>query len=162
MRCRPRVRSGSRPRTPVSWSVVVTTQRPEDRVSLADGYPLLVANTASLAELNDWLAEESPQEWPLPMTRFRPNVVVSGAQPWAEDGWVGRRLRIGGVVFRAPKPSGRCVVTTTDQETGVRGREPLRTLGRHRTVRQKVLFGLNLVPDGTGEIGVGDEVEVID
>lgn len=147
---------------PTRRAVEPEYSRPDDRVSLADAYPLLVANAASLAALNDWLAEESPQEWPLPMTRFRPNVVVSGAQPWDEDGWVGRRLRIGGVVFRAPKPSDRCVVTTTDQETGVRGHEPLRTLGRHRNVRQKLLFGLNLIPDGTGEIGVGDEVEVVD
>jgi uncharacterized protein YcbX len=147
---------------PTRRAVEPEHSRPGDRVSLADGYPLLVANAASLVALNDWLAEESPGEWPLPMTRFRPNVVVSGAPPWAEDGWVGRRLRIGGVVFRAPKPSDRCVVTTTDQETGVRGREPLRTLARHRNVRQKLLFGLNLIPDGAGELGVGDEVEVVD
>jgi uncharacterized protein YcbX len=132
-----------------------------DRVSLADGYPLLLANSASLAALNDWLAEESPQEWPLPMTRFRPNVVVDDAAPWAEDSWLGGRLCIGAVVFRAPKPCERCVVTTTDQETGVRGHEPLRTLARHRNVGQKLLFGLNLIPDGTGEIHVGDEVEVV-
>jgi uncharacterized protein len=147
---------------PTRRAVEPAYSRPDDRVSLADAYPLLLANSASLDAVNDWLAEESPHEWPLPMTRFRPNVVVSGAQPWAEDGWVGRRLRIGGVVFRAPKPSDRCVVTTTDQETGARGHEPLRTLGRHRNVKQKLLFGLNLIPDGTGEISVGDEVEVLD
>jgi uncharacterized protein len=135
--------------------------RPDDRVSLADGYPLLLTNSASLAALNDWLAEESPDEWPLPMTRFRPNVVVDGAAAWAEDGWVGGRLRIGAVTFRAPKPCDRCVVTTTDQETGARGHEPLRTLARHRNVDQKLMFGLNLIPDGTGEIGVGDEVEFL-
>jgi uncharacterized protein YcbX len=134
---------------------------PADRVSLADGYPLLLANTASLAEVNDWVAEESPQEWPLPMTRFRPHVVVEGAAAWAEDSWLGGRIRIGAVIFRAPKPCDRCVVTTTDQETGVRGHEPLRTLGRHRNRNQKLLFGLNLIPDGTGEIGVGDEVEFL-
>jgi uncharacterized protein YcbX len=136
--------------------------RPGDRVSLADAYPLLLANSASLAALNDWLAEQGPGEWPLPMTRFRPNVVVDGAAPWAEDGWVGRRLRIGAVTFRAPKPSDRCVVTTTDQETGERGREPLRTLARHRKVGQKLMFGLNLIPDGAGEIAVGDEIELLD
>jgi uncharacterized protein len=134
---------------------------PTDRVSLADGYPLLLANNASLAAVNDWVAEESPHEWPLPMTRFRPNVVVDGAAAWAEDDWLRGRIRIGSVVFRAPKPCGRCVVTTTDQETGERGREPLRTLGRHRNRDRKLLFGLNLIPDGTGEIGVGDEVEFL-
>ncbi|GAA5183097.1 MOSC domain-containing protein [Rugosimonospora acidiphila] len=135
---------------------------PDDRVSLADGYPLLLANSASLAALNDWLAEESPNEGPLPMTRFRPNAVVDGAAPWAEDEWLGRRVRIGAVTFRVPKPCDRCVITTTDQETGARGREPLRTLARHRNVNQGLLFGVNLIPDGRGEIAVGDEVAVLD
>jgi hypothetical protein len=135
---------------------------PDDRVSLADGYPLLLTNSASLAALNDWLAEESPHEGPLPMTRFRPNVVVDGAGAWAEDGWLGGRLRIGALTFRAPKACGRCVITTTDQETGARGREPLRTLARHRKVKQDLLFGLNLIPDGTGGIAVGDEVVIGD
>ncbi|TML30054.1 MAG: MOSC domain-containing protein [Actinobacteria bacterium] len=133
-----------------------------DRVSFADGYPLLLTNSASLDVLNDWIAESGSDEGPLPMTRFRPNVVVAGARAWAEDGWVGRRLRIGGVGFRMPKACGRCVVPTTDQETGVRGREPSRTLARHRTVDQKLLFGINLIPDGTGEIRVGDEIALLD
>jgi uncharacterized protein YcbX len=136
--------------------------RPGDRVSLADGYPLLLANPASLAQLNDWIAEGQGGEGPLPMTRFRPNVMVSGAPAWAEDGWIGRRLRIGAVSFRMPKPCARCVTTTTDQETGERGHEPLRTLARYRKINQDLLFGLNLVPDGTGEIRVGDEVILVD
>jgi uncharacterized protein YcbX len=86
--------------------------------------------------------------------------VVSGAPAWAEDGWLGRRLRIGGVMFRAVKLCGRCVVTTTDQETGERGSEPLRTLARHRRLGTKLAFGMNLIPDGVGEIAVGDEVAV--
>jgi uncharacterized protein len=132
---------------------------PTDRVSFADGYPLLLANAGSLEALNGWIAEAGNE--PVPMTRFRPNVVVCGAPAWAEDGWVGGRLRIGAVVFRAPKPSDRCVMTTNDQETGERGREPLRTLGRYRNVNQLLLFGLNLIPDGTGQISIGDEVEVV-
>jgi MOSC domain-containing protein len=135
---------------------------PGDRVSFADGYPLLLANSASLDMLNDWIAEGGSDEGPLPMTRFRPSVVVSGAPAWAEDGWVGRRIRIGGLTFRVPKACARCVVPTTDQETGVRGREPSRTLARHRTVNQEMLFGVNLIPDGTGELRVGDEVSVPD
>lgn len=63
------------------------------------------------------------------MTRFRPNLVVGGAPAWAEDDWVGRPLRIGDLSFRAAGPCNRCVVTTTDQETGVRTKEPLRTSG---------------------------------
>ena len=131
---------------------------PADPVSLADGYPLLLTNSASLDMLNDWIAEGGTGEGPLPMTRFRPNVVVSGAPAWAEDGWIGRRIRIGGLTFRVPKACARCVVPTTDQETGIRGREPSRTLARYRTVDQEMLFGVNLIPDSTGELRVGDEV----
>jgi uncharacterized protein YcbX len=135
--------------------------RPGDTVSFADGYPMLLANSASLAMLNDWLAEAGSPEGPLPMTRFRPNLVVEGAPAWAEDGWIGGRLRVGSVEFRVPKPCDRCVVTTTDQETGVRGKEPLRTLGRYRNVDQGLMFAVNLIPDGTGTVAVGDVVEPI-
>lgn len=136
--------------------------QPADRVSLADGYPLLLTNSASLDVLNDWIAEGAyADEGPLPMTRFRPNVVVSGAPAWAEDGWVGRRIRIGAVTFRAAKVCGRCVVPTTDQETGARGKEPSRTLARYRNVNQELVFGLNLIPDGTGPIRLGDEVSLL-
>jgi uncharacterized protein YcbX len=135
---------------------------PADRVGFADGYPLLVTNTASLDSLNGWLVESGSVEGPLPMTRFRPNLVVSLAEPWAEDGWLGGRLRIGDVTFRAPKPCDRCVVTTTDQETGERGHEPLRTLAKHRNVGQKLLFGMNLIPDGTGHVAVGDAVSPLE
>jgi uncharacterized protein YcbX len=131
---------------------------PVDRVGFADGYPVLLTNAASLDALNGWLAESGSDEGPLPMTRFRPNMVVSGADQWAEDGWLGHRLRIGEVVFRAAKPCDRCVVTTTNQETGERGREPLRTLAKHRKIGQKLLFGMNLIPDGTGYVAVGDPV----
>jgi hypothetical protein len=131
---------------------------PQDRVSFADGYPVLLTNAASLDALNEWLLADGAPEGPLPMNRFRPNIVVSGAPPWAEDDWLGRRLRIGAVTFRVVKPCDRCVVTTTDQETGERGHEPLRALGRHRNVNQKLLFGTNLIPDSTGPIAVGDPV----
>ncbi|MEH1097900.1 MOSC domain-containing protein [Micromonospora sp. CPCC 205561] len=131
-----------------------------EQVSFADAYPLLLANTASLDALNGWLAEAGEEA--VPMARFRPNLVVRGAPAWAEDDWVGRPLRIGGVRFRAAGPCDRCVVTTTDQETGVRGKEPLRTLGRHRNVRQKLLFGLNLVPTATGGVALGDELVLED
>ncbi|MEV5692588.1 MOSC domain-containing protein [Micromonospora globbae] len=129
-----------------------------DQVAFADAYPLLLTNAASLAALNDRLAEAG--EDAVPMDRFRPNLVVEGAPAWAEDGWVGRPLRVGGVRMRAAGACDRCVVTTTDQETGVRGREPLRTLGRHRNIRQKLLFGLHLVPLDTGPLAVGDAVVV--
>ncbi|MDO3700849.1 MOSC domain-containing protein [Micromonospora sp. C28SCA-DRY-2] len=129
-----------------------------DQVSFADAYPLLLASTASLAALNDWLAEAGEEA--VPMSRFRPNLVVDGAPAWAEDGWAGRSLRIGELRFRAAGRCDRCVVTTTDQETGVRGKEPLRTLARYRKVEQKLLFGLHLVPVETGAVAVGDAVRV--
>jgi hypothetical protein len=68
---------------------------------------------------------------------------------------------MGEVVFRVAKASGRCVVTTVDQDTAVRGREPLRTLARHRKVGSRLLFGQNLVPLSRGTIRVGDPVRVV-
>jgi uncharacterized protein YcbX len=129
-----------------------------DQVSFADAYPLLLAVTASLDALNGWLTEAGSD--PVPMTRFRPNVVVEGAPAWAEDGWLGRVLHIGAATFRTAGPCNRCVVTTTDQETGVRGQEPLRTLTRHRRVDKEVRFGLNLVPVSAGTVSVGDPVRI--
>ncbi|MFI9246543.1 MOSC domain-containing protein [Streptomyces sp. NPDC053086] len=135
--------------------------RPGETVSFADGYPLLVTTVASLDALNTLIAEgRNADEGPLPMNRFRPNVVVTGTEPWAEDHWT--RIAVGEVVFRAPRPSGRCVVTTTDQETAVRGREPLQTLARHRRIGGKLLFGQNLVPLCPGTIRVGDPVRVLE
>ncbi|PKW06132.1 hypothetical protein SAMN05428944_6825 [Streptomyces sp. 1222.5] len=133
---------------------------PGETVSFADGYPLLVTTTASLDALNSLVAEgDHAHEGPLPMNRFRPNVVVAGTEPWAEDHW--SRISIGEVVLRAAKTSARCVVTTTDQDTGVRGREPLRTLARHRRVDGRLVFGQNLVPLSTGTIRIGDPVRVL-
>ena len=130
----------------------------EDRVSFADGFPVLLGNLASLRDLNDRIAESGSLEEPLPMTRFRPNIVLDGAPAWVEDAWTGGRVRIGEVVFRVPKPCGRCVVTTTDQETGERGREPLRTLATFRNSGRGLTFATNLIPDGSGTIHIGDEV----
>ncbi|GAA2620489.1 MOSC domain-containing protein [Dactylosporangium fulvum] len=134
--------------------------RPDDRVSFADGFPLLLTNMASLDAVNDWLAEEG--DAPVEMTRFRPNVVVGGAAAWAEDGWLGRRIVIGDVSFRVPKPCSRCVLTTIDPETGEKGRQPLRVLGQRRKFPGGIMFGVNLIPDGRGKIAIGDEVAVVD
>jgi uncharacterized protein YcbX len=128
--------------------------RTGETVSLTDGFPVLLASVASLDHLNGWLDEA------LPMNRFRPNLVVSGSAAWAEDGW--QRLRVGSVVFRVVKPCGRCVVTTTDQETLERGPEPLRTLATYRRIDGRLVFGQNLVPETTGTIHVGDPVEPLD
>jgi uncharacterized protein len=130
--------------------------REGDVVSFADGYPLLLTNTGSLDQLGEWLTASGDQ--PVPMNRFRPNVVVTGCEPWAEDRW--RRIRIGSVPFRVAKPCGRCVVTTTDQTTGERGTQPLRILAAHRRFGKNVVFGQNLIPDSPGLIRAGDPVEV--
>lgn len=126
----------------------------DDIVSFADGYPLLVCSEASLDDLNTHLAA------PVPMTRFRPNVVVGGWPAWREDG-VGR-MWAGGVELALVKACARCAVTTIDQETAERGGEPLRTLGRVRRGPRGVLFGENAIPTRTGRIAVGDEVEVLE
>ncbi|MFE3516167.1 MOSC domain-containing protein [Streptomyces sp. NPDC059166] len=135
--------------------------RPGETVSLADGFPLLLTARASLDALNALVARGGhPHEGPLPMDRFRPNVVVEGTEPWAEDRWV--RIAIGEVVLRVVKPCGRCVITTTDQRTAERGTEPLRTLARHRRDGKQLLFGQNLIPEGTGTIRAGDPVRVLE
>jgi uncharacterized protein YcbX len=123
------------------------------RVSFADGFGFLVISEASLADLNRRL------ETPLPMNRFRPNLVVSGTEPFAEDGW--RRIRIGGLELGVVKPCGRCVVTTTDQETAERGQEPLRTLATFRERDGKLMLGMNAVHRGTGRLAMGMPVEVL-
>ncbi|MEH0510176.1 MULTISPECIES: MOSC domain-containing protein [unclassified Streptomyces] len=132
---------------------------PGETVAFADGYPLLVTTTASLDALNSLVANgEHAAEGPLPMNRFRPNLVVSGTEAWSEDGW--SRLAVGEVEFRVAKPCGRCVVTTTDQDTAARGKEPLHALGRHRRIGSALVFGQNLVPLSRGTIRIGDPVRV--
>ncbi|WP_328316058.1 MOSC domain-containing protein [Streptomyces sp. NBC_00388] len=135
--------------------------RPGDTVNLADGYPLLLTTLSSLDALNSLVARgDLPEEGPLPMDRFRPTVVVSGTPPWAEDGW--SRIAIGAVVLRVAKACGRCVITTIDQRTSERGREPLRTLALHRRVDNDLPFGQNLIPEGTGVLHVGDPVHILE
>jgi len=133
-----------------------------DVVSFADGYPLLLASQNSLNLLNDWIAEgPRPDEGPLPITRFRPNLIVSGALPFAEDGWV--RIRIGDATFRITKGCSRCVLTTLDPETGDKQMEPITTLARHRRWNGKTWFAANVIPDTPGAtLRVGDEIEVLE
>jgi len=133
-------------------------QRPLDergkvRTGFADAYPALVISTASLADLNGRLFE------PLPMNRFRPNLVVEGVPAYAEDAW--QRARIGEVALLGRKTCLRCAITTTDQETGERGVEPLRTLATYRRVAGgEVAFGMNLGFESSGTLRVGDPVRV--
>ncbi|MFE1905670.1 MOSC domain-containing protein [Streptomyces gardneri] len=134
---------------------------PGETVSFADGYPLLAAATASLDALNALIeAGDHAHEGPLPMNRFRPNLVIEGTEPWAEDGWT--RLTVGEVTFRVARPCGRCVVTTTNQSTAERGKEPLRTLAKHHRLDGRAVFGQNLVPEHRGTVRVGDPVKILD
>jgi uncharacterized protein YcbX len=124
-----------------------------ERVGFADAFPFLLASTGSLAELNARLAT------PVPMDRFRPNIVVDGCAPFAEDRW--DWIRAGALAFRVAKPCSRCAVVNVDQQSGARGKEPLATLATFRTRDGKVCFGQNLVHRGEGTVREGDVVEVV-
>jgi uncharacterized protein YcbX len=130
--------------------------RDEDVVSLADAFPLLLISQAALDALNAKLAQ------PVPMLRFRPNLVVAGTAPHAEDGW--KRIRIGAVEFDVVTACTRCVFTTVDFERGERdpSGEPLRTLTTYRRTPNGVTFGQNLIPRGQGVVRVGDAIEVLE
>ena len=136
--------------------------RPGDTLNLADAGPLLMTSSASLRQLNTWIVLDSSEagaEQPneISMRRFRPNVVVGGEMPpFIEDTWT--IVQVGGVHFRMGEPCDRCVMTTIDPETLLGGKQPLRTLARHRQWNHKTWFGLRLIPEKVGPIMVGDEV----
>jgi len=122
--------------------------------SFADGYPFLLIGQASLDELNSRL------EQPLPMNRFRPNIVFTGGEPFQED-----RLHdfcIGAIRFTGVKLCARCVMTTINQQTAQKGKEPLRTLAAYRARDKKILFGQNLIHHNLGHLSIGDELIPID
>jgi uncharacterized protein YcbX len=123
-------------------------------VAFSDGFPLLLTTEASLADLNGRL------ERALPMNRFRPNIVVRGGEPYAEDRW--KRIRAGEVSLELCKPCARCAITTVDQITAQQGTEPLATLAQYRKRDNKVIFGQNCLHSELGAIRVGDPVEVIE
>lgn len=130
--------------------------QPGEHVSLADGFPLLITTQGSLDALNARLAS------PVPMIRFRPNLVIARAQAWVEDSWT--RLRIGTVELRVADPSTRCVVVTQQANTGERleGNEPLATLkAMGRRTAAGIIFGRNAVACGPGQLSVGDSVQVL-
>ncbi len=124
----------------------------------ADGYPMLLISEASLDALNERLVAKGEQ--PVPMSRFRPNVVVSGAAPFAEDTW--RRVRLGDVSCEVVKPCKRCIVTTLDPQTGTapNPKEPTATLATFRRWKGGVIFGQNVVHRGLGVLRVGQPVAV--
>lgn len=139
-----------------------TTYRPVDKnygnkndvVSFADGFPFMVIGQSSLNDLNKRL------KTPLPINRFRPNFVFTGGEPFEEDHL--KKIKIGDVMFSFVKPCARCVITTTDQETSERNKEPLLTLSSYRKVNNKIMFGQNLIHQNLGKVTVGDEVIVLE
>ena len=136
---------------------------PGDRLSLADTNPLHLVSVSSVDRLRDWVAESQGEEW-LPreeaVARFRPNLVVDGDEPFAEDTW--QRVRIGAATYRLGELCDRCVMTTVDRDLATT-KEPIRTLARHRRWDGVTWFGVRLVPelDGPATIAVGDEVTVL-
>lgn len=134
---------------------------PDDHTGFADGYPILLASEESLEDLNDRL------EKPLPMNRFRPNLVVKDCEPFAEDTW--SRIRIGnalstqsrGVEMAVVKPCARCLVTTIDKETLKKSKEPLKTLATYRRQEGGVMFGQNVIPLNEGKLETGMNVEIL-
>jgi len=122
----------------------------QEQVSLADGYPFLIIGEESLADLNTRLKQ------PLPMNRFRPNLVFSGGNAFEEDAW--RNFRIGNNRFVGVKPCSRCAITTVNQDTAEKGIEPLATLSTYRKRDGKVYFGQNVIAIDHGKIFEGDEI----
>lgn len=128
-----------------------------DLLNLADAGPLLLTSTASLEQVNVWIAQSAAdgRATAITMKRFRPNVVVDGlGEAFEEDRWTG--CVIGGVRFRLAEHCDRCLITLIDPETFVQGKEPLRTLARHHRWDGKAWFGVRLIPETTGPIRVGD------
>jgi hypothetical protein len=126
----------------------------DDHTGFADGYPILILSEESLQDLNSRLDSA------VPMNRFRPNLVVKGCEPFAEDTW--KRIRIGGVEMALVKPCPRCVVTTIDKETLAKSKEPLKTLEKYRKHALGAIFGMNTIPLNEGKIEIGMNVEIIE
>jgi uncharacterized protein YcbX len=140
------------------------TVRDKEIVSFADSHPFLLTATASLGELNRRIEEIYQKEaQKVPMNRFRPNIVVETEKPFIEGNW--RAIALGEIRFTVIKPCSRCIITTTDQQTGERNqwREPLRTLGTFRQFgEQGVMFGENMTPQNTGIVRVGDPLKILE
>lgn len=124
-----------------------------DIVNFSDGFPFLITSEASLDALNTAL------EQPIPMERFRPNLVIADCTAYEEDSW--REIVINHINFRLPKPCSRCAVPTINTETAQKNKEPLTTLNRLRKWNKKVYFGQNAIHDDLGELTVNDSVKIV-
>jgi len=121
--------------------------------SFSDGYPFMLISQASLDELNSRLDNS------LPINRFRPNMVFTGSVPFEED--LLDEFVINNILFNGVKLCARCIITTIDQNTAFKGKEPLKTLNAYRSKNNKIYFGQNAVHTGTGIISVGDELRIL-
>jgi uncharacterized protein YcbX len=142
--------------------ILKSAAKPGERVTFADAEPFLAISEASLSELNNRIQENQGE--PVPMNRFRPNIVVDGCDAFAEDSW--SRVRMGSIVFRNGGLCARCIITTTDQLTGERtGKEPLKTLATFRQDASNptdINFGVNLIHETKqGSVRLGDALELI-
>lgn len=126
--------------------------RSDDQTAFSDGFPFLILSEASLHSLNSEMLQT------ISMARFRPNLVISGCAPYAEDTW--REISINGIGFRLPKPCSRCKITTIDPETATSGQEPLTTLNKLRKWNKQVYFGQNALHDTCGKLSIGDSVHI--
>jgi len=126
---------------------------PDDHTAFADGYPILLVSEESLADLN------ARMEVPVPMDRFRPNLVVKGCEPFAEDTW--SHIRIGDIELAVVKPCARCLVTTIDKKTLQKNKEPLKTLASYRRQNGGAMFGQNVIPLNEGRLRLGMNVEIL-
>lgn len=127
--------------------------RPGIITSFSDAYPFLLIGQSSLDELNSRL------EIPLPMNRFRPNIVFEGGVPFEEDNLA--HIKICGIDFYGVKLCARCNITTINQEDGSLGKEPLKTLANYRRKNNKIYFGQNLIHEGNGAVTIGDNLTII-
>ena len=118
----------------------------------SDAYPFLIVGQSSLDDLNSRL------NVPLPINRFRPNIVFTGGAPYEEDTWADFHIK--NIDFYGVKLCARCVVTTTNQEDATTGKEPLKTLATYRRKNNKIYFGQDLVHNGSGLIRVGDIITI--
>lgn len=139
--------------------------RPGDVMTLADAGPLLLVTEESVAAVMDWVDDDSP-DWLDPQRaaqRFRPNVVVAGGEPFAEDRW--RRLRLGATWFRRSELCDRCVMTTVDLTTLRPTKEPIRALAKHRRWDNATWFGVRYIPElapgDIAELSLGDAVTAV-
>ncbi|RYE09900.1 MAG: MOSC domain-containing protein, partial [Sphingobacteriales bacterium] len=121
--------------------------------TFSDGYPFTIIGQSSLDDLNGRLPEH------IPINRFRPNIVFTGGEPHSED--IIKKFSINGITFKGVKLCARCIVTTTDQDTAIRNKEPLKTLAKYRVKDRNIMFGQNLVHKGEGVIAIGDVFENI-